>query len=132
MKLHEIIQIVLFFGIGIALTPVVGRFMARVFKGEKTFLQPLLLPVEKLVYRLSGVSPGEEMSWLKYLGSVVAMTSVGFASLMVILMTQYWLPLNPQKLANCSWHLAFNTAWSFRSEERRVGKEGRSRCGPYH
>src|ERR1035438_7637612 len=92
MKLHEIIQIVLFFGIGIALTPVVGRYMARVFKGEKTFLQPLLLPVEKLVYRLSGVSPGEEMSWLKYLGSVVAMTSVGFASLMVILMTQYWLP----------------------------------------
>jgi K+-transporting ATPase ATPase A chain len=113
MKLNEIIQIVLFFGIGIALTPVVGRFMARVFKGEKTFLQPLLLPVEKLVYRLSGVSPAEEMSWLKYLASLVTMTSVGFASLIVILMTQAWLPLNPQKLPNCSWHLAFNTAWSF-------------------
>ena len=65
MKWNEIIQIVLFFGIGIALTPMVGRFMARVFKGEKTFLQPVLLPVEKLVYRLSGVSPGEEMSWLR-------------------------------------------------------------------
>ncbi|MGD1084322.1 MAG: potassium-transporting ATPase subunit KdpA [Verrucomicrobiota bacterium] len=113
MKWNEIIQIVLFFGIGIALTPPVGRFMARVFKGERTFLHPFLQPVEKMVYRLSGVNPADEMSWLKYLGAVIAMTSVGMASLMVILMTQAWLPLNPEALPNCSWHLAFNTAWSF-------------------
>src|ERR1039458_7430080 len=113
MKLHEIIQIVLFFGIGIALTPVLGRFMARVFKGEKTFLQPILLPVEKVVYRLCGTNPADEMSWLKYLAAVVSMTVAGFVMLMVILMTQAWLPLNPQGLPNCSWHLAFNTAWSF-------------------
>ncbi len=113
MKFIEILQIVLFFGLGIALTPVVGRFMARVFKGEKTFLHPLLFPVEKLVYRLSGVNPSEEMSWLRYLWAVVAMTCVGFASLMGILMTQKWLPFNTQALDNLSWHLAFNTAWSF-------------------
>jgi K+-transporting ATPase ATPase A chain len=53
------------------------------------------------------------MSWLKYMWSVVAMTCVGFASLIVILMTQKWLPLNTQGLDNLSWHLAFNTAWSF-------------------
>jgi K+-transporting ATPase ATPase A chain len=70
--------------------------MARVFNGEKTFLHPLLLPVEKLVYRLTGVDPAEEMSWVRYLWSVVVMTTVGFASLMAILMTQKWLPLNTQ------------------------------------
>jgi len=113
MKFTEILQIALFFGLGIALTPVVGRFMARVFKGEKTFLHPLLFPVEKLVYRLAGINPTEEMSWLRYLWAVVAMTSVGFATLMAILMTQKWLPLNTQGLDNLSWHLAFNTAWSF-------------------
>src|ERR1700722_18491664 len=113
MKWNEIIQIVLFFGLGIALTPPVGRFMAKVFKGEKTFLHPLLQPIEKLVYRLTGINPNEEMGWGKYLWAVVLMTVVGFASLMALLMTQQWLPLNPQGIANCSWHLAFNTAWSF-------------------
>src|SRR5208283_4538044 len=105
MKLNELLQIVLFFGLGIALTPVLGRFLANVFKGEKTFLHPLLLPVEKLVYRLTGVDPEEEMSWQKYLWSVVAKTCVGFATLMVIMMTQKWLPLNTQGLDNLSWHL---------------------------
>ena len=62
MKWNEIVQIVLFFGLGIALTPVVGRFMAKVFKGEKTFLHPLLLPIEKGIYRLTGVNPAEEMT----------------------------------------------------------------------
>jgi K+-transporting ATPase ATPase A chain len=113
MKTNELLQIILFFGVGIALTPVLGRYLARVFKGEKTFLHPVLFPIEKLVYRLSGVAPDEEMSWLRYMWSVVAITCVGFASLIVILMTQKWLPLNTQGLDNLSWHLAFNTAWSF-------------------
>ena len=109
----EIIQIILFFGLGIALTPIVGRFMARVYTGEKTWLHPLLHPVEKLIYRLSGIDPDQEMSWLTYFWAVLVFTTVGFASLMAILMTQTWLPLNPQKLPNCSWDLAFMQAWSF-------------------
>jgi K+-transporting ATPase ATPase A chain len=113
MKSIEIIQIVLFFGLGIALTPVVGRYMFKVFKGEKTFLHSVLFPLEKLVYRVTGVDPSEEMSWLKYLWAVVAMAFIGFAALMVMMMTQKWLPFNPQGLDNVSWHLAFNTAWSF-------------------
>src|ERR1700689_2598486 len=113
MKLNEILQIVLFFGLGIALTPVVGRYMARVFKGEKTFLHPLLSPLEKLIYKLSGINPREEMSWVGYLAAVAIMPTVGFASLMAILMTQKWLPFNTQGFDNLSWHLAFNTAWSF-------------------
>jgi K+-transporting ATPase ATPase A chain len=113
MNTSEIIQIVLFFGLGIALTPPVGRFMAKVFKGEKTFLHPVLFPVEKLIYKLTGIDSAAEMSWLHYLAAVSVFAVVGFVSLMTILMTQQWLPLNPMALPNLSWHLAFNTAWSF-------------------
>jgi K+-transporting ATPase ATPase A chain len=87
--------------------------MAKVFKGERTFLHPVVQPIENLVYRLTGVDPTEEMSWVRYLWAVVVMTIVGFASLMAILMMQQSLPFNPQKIAGNSWHLAFNTAWSF-------------------
>jgi potassium-transporting ATPase potassium-binding subunit len=113
MNMNEIIQIVLFFGLGIALTVPLGKFMFRVYTGEKTFLHPILLPVENLAYKVTGIDPSHEMSWVSYLWAVVLMTTVGFVTLMVLLMTQQWLPLNPQAIANCSWHLAFNTAWSF-------------------
>ena len=113
MKTIEIIQIVLFFGLGIALTPPVGRFMARVYKGERTFLHPIFHPIEKVIYRLTGIDPNEEMTWLKYFWAVLMFATVGFVVDMAIFMTQQWLPLNPQKLPNCSWHLAFMQAWSF-------------------
>lgn len=113
MKSIEIIQIVLFFGLGIALTPIVGRFMWKVYTGQKTFLFPIFNPIERLVYRLSGVNPEEEMSWLTYFWAVLAFAFIGFVADMAIFMTQKWLPLNPQGLDNCSWHLAFMQAWSF-------------------
>ncbi len=113
MKAIEIIQIVLFFGLGIALTPPIGRFMFKIFTGERTFLHPLVLPIENGVYRLTGVNPKEEMTWLRYFWAVLLFATVGFASLMAIFMTQQWLPLNPQKLPNCTWDLAFMQAWSF-------------------
>ena len=113
MNWNELIQIVLFFGLGLALTPIVGGFMAKVFKGERTFLSPLLLPVERVIYKVTGVNPDEEMSWLTYLWAVVISTVVGFAGLMVMFMTQQWMPYNPQGFPSLSWHLAFNTAWSF-------------------
>ena len=113
MNLTDLIQIILFFGLGIALTPVLGRYMFRVYTGERTVLHPLFGRLEKLVYRLTGVNPVEEMTWLRYFWAVLIFTTVGFASLMAIFMTQAWLPLNPNHIANCSWHLAFMQAWSF-------------------
>jgi K+-transporting ATPase ATPase A chain len=113
MHTIEIIQIVLFFGLGIALTPPLGRFMARVFKGERTFLHPIIQPVENAVYKLTGTDPTEEMSWLRYMWAVVIFSTVGFAVLFAMFMTQQWLPLNPQHFSNCSWHLSFMQAWSF-------------------
>ncbi len=113
MKTIEIIQIILFFGLGIALTPPVGRFMAKVYRGDKTFLHPIFGPIEKWVYRLTGVDPDSEMTWLSYFWAVLLFATVGFVSLMAIFMTQVWLPFNHEKLPNCSWHLAFMQAWSF-------------------
>jgi K+-transporting ATPase ATPase A chain len=113
MNTLEIVQIVLFFGLGIALTPPLGRFMARVFQGERTFLHPVLGPVEGWIYKLTGVDPNEEMSWLKYLWAVVISTAVGCATLFAIMFWQDKLPFNPQGFPGLSWHLAFNTAWSF-------------------
>jgi K+-transporting ATPase ATPase A chain len=109
----EIIQIVLFFGLGIALTPPVGRYMARVYKGERTFLHRFLQPIENLIYRLTGIDPKQEMTWLTYFWAVLMFATVGFVADMAIFMTQQWLPMNPQHLPNCSWHLAFMQAWSF-------------------
>jgi K+-transporting ATPase ATPase A chain len=113
MKWNEIVQIVLFFGLGIALTPPIGRFMAKVFKGEKTFLHPIVTPIETGIYRLTGINPQEEMTWLRYFWAVLLFATVGFVSLMAIFMCQQWLPLNTEKLPNCTWHLAFMEAWSF-------------------
>jgi len=113
MTTIEIIQIVLFFGLGIALTPPVGKFMYKVYTGQKTFLYPIFHPIEKFIYKLSGVNPDEEMNWLQYFWAVLLFATVGFAADMAIFMTQQWLPMNPQHLPNCSWHLAFMQAWSF-------------------
>ena len=111
--MNEMIQVVLFFGLLIAVTPLLGRYMARVFQGDKTFAHPLLGPVERLVYKLTRVSPNEEMSWKAYFLAVLVFNVVGLLSLWVLQMTQFWLPLNPQKLPNVPWDLALNTAISF-------------------
>src|SRR5580704_1932744 len=99
MKLIEIIQIALFFGLGILLTPPVGRFMYKVYSGQRTWLS-FLSPIERLIYRLTGVNHEEEMSWVTYFFAVLAFGCVGFLSDMVIFMTQRWLPMNPQALPN--------------------------------
>ncbi len=113
MTTIEIIQVVLFFGLGIALTPIVGKFMYKVYSGQKTFLHPIFGPVERLIYRVTGSDPEQEMTWLQYFWAVLLFATVGFVADMAIFMTQKWLPLNPQGLDNCSWHLAFMQAWSF-------------------
>jgi potassium-transporting ATPase potassium-binding subunit len=113
MKANEVIQILLYFGLLVGLTPLLGGFMARVFEGRRTFLSRLLGPVERGIYRLGGVSADEEMSWKRYFAAVLIFNVIGIASLMALQMTQAWLPLNPQKFPNVPWALALNTAISF-------------------
>jgi K+-transporting ATPase ATPase A chain len=115
MNANEVIQLFLYFGLLIGLTPPIGGFMARVFEGKRTLLSGILGPVEKWIYRLSGVKADEEMSWKRYFGAVLIFNVVGIIAVMALEMTQTWHPLtlNPQKFPNVPWALALNTAISF-------------------
>ena len=107
------IQAIIFFLIVIALTKPLGLFMARVFAGERTWLTPVVRPLETLIYRLCGVREDEEMTWYAYAFSMLAFSLVGLIYLYVLLRTQKWLPFNPQHIDNMSPDLAWNTAVSF-------------------
>jgi K+-transporting ATPase ATPase A chain len=87
--------------------------MTRVFSGEKTFLDPVLRPIEKLVYRLSGVDEKREMRWTEYAIAMLLFSGVSMGLLYLIERTQKWLPFNPQKFPNLEPGLAFGTAASF-------------------
>jgi len=113
MNTYEWLQTILFFVVLLALVKPLGSFMAKVFQGERTFLSPVLVPCEKLIYRISGVKPEEEMGWKRYAGSVLLFNLALFVSLFILLMTQHLLPLNPQKVPAFTWQLALNTAVSF-------------------
>jgi len=94
-------------------TKPIGVFMTRVFNREKTFLDPLLRPVERLVYRLTGVDEKREMRWTEYAVAMLLFSGVSMAVLYLIERTQKWLPFNPQKFPNVEPGLAFGTAASF-------------------
>src|SRR5499433_2739101 len=94
-------------------TKPMGLFMKRVFSREKTFLDPLLRPVEKLIYRLTGVDEEREMRWTEYTFAMLLFSGVSMTLLYLIERTQRWLPFNPQKLPNVDSTLAFGTAASF-------------------
>jgi K+-transporting ATPase ATPase A chain len=113
VKQNEFVQVIVYFGLLIGLTPVLGWFMAQVFEGKRTFLSGVLGPVEKWIYRLGGVKTDQEMSWKRYFCAVLLFNVIGLVTLMALEMTQAWLPLNPQKFPNVPWALALNTAISF-------------------
>ncbi len=110
------IQAIVLFLAVLALTKPVGAYMARVFQGERTWLSPLLVPIESFLYRLGGVREDEEMPWYTYLFAVLAFSFVGFVWLYVLLRTQQWLPLNPQHFPNMAPDAAFNAAVSLYDE----------------
>jgi K+-transporting ATPase ATPase A chain len=106
-------QIIVFLLVVLALTKPLGAFMTRVFNREKTFLDPALRPIEKILYRLTGVDEAAEMGWKEYAGAMLIFNGVTMAVLYLIERVQNWLPLNPQKLAAVPPDLAFNAAASF-------------------
>jgi K+-transporting ATPase ATPase A chain len=94
-------------------TKPIGVFMTRVFNREKTFLDPIFRPVERLVYRLTGVNEKHEMRWTEYAVAMLLFSAVSMTVLYLIERTQKWLPFNPQKFGNLEPGLAFGTAASF-------------------
>jgi potassium-transporting ATPase potassium-binding subunit len=113
MSTNGILQIAIFLAI-VTLTAVpLGKYMARVFAGERNLLSPVLGPVERAIYSLSGVDPKKEQHWLTYTVAVLLFNLFCFVSLYAILRLQYYLPFNPQGMAGMETGLALNTAISF-------------------
>lgn len=113
MEIYDYIQIFLFLLLLIALTPVLGAFMAKVFNGERNILTPMLSKIEIFIYNIAGIHTERSMTWKKYTISLLLFNLVGFLLLFLILITQKWLPLNPQHIQNMNWHTAINSSISF-------------------
>jgi K+-transporting ATPase ATPase A chain len=110
---RDFAQLTLFIAGLVAVTPPLGHFMARVFTGERHFLSGVLGPLERVIYRLSGIDPARPMSWKAYAIALLVFNIAGAVVLLAMEMTQAWFPLNPQHLPNVPFPLAFNTAVSF-------------------
>src|SRR6202162_4822801 len=113
MTVNVWLQIIVYLAVILAVTKPVGVFLARVFSRERTFLDPVLRPVERLVYRLTLVGEEHAMRWPDYALSMLLFSGVSMLVLYLIERTQQILPWNPQKFAAVAPDLAFNTAASF-------------------
>jgi K+-transporting ATPase ATPase A chain len=122
MTLLGIAQILVFFAIVLAITKPVGTFMYKVFEGKRTFLHAIFRPLERLIYRLSGIREDEEQSWVRYSASMISLSIFSFLFVYLLQRLQGHLPLNPmhfstpqapQSATPMTPDLAYNTAVSF-------------------
>jgi K+-transporting ATPase ATPase A chain len=113
MTVNGWFQILFYFVVILLLTKPMGVFMARVFSRERTFPDFVMRPLERLLYKLTGVDENHEMRWTEYSISMLLFSGVSMLALYLLERTQQWLPLNPQKLPRVPQDLAFNTAASF-------------------
>ena len=113
MNIQGWAEIALTLGLAVVLGWPIGVYMSRVWNGERTWLDPVLKPVEGLFYRAAGVDPSRSQGWLGYAGALLAFNLAGFLLLYAMLRLQGVLPMNPQGFDGLSPHLAFNTAVSF-------------------
>ncbi len=107
------IQIVVFLAVLTALVPLVGSYIAKVFRGERVFLSPVLGPVERFAYRLLRVRPEEGQDWKGYARSIIVFSLLSWLAVYLLLRTQNIQPLNPEGFGSGPWNLSFNTASSF-------------------
>jgi potassium-transporting ATPase potassium-binding subunit len=113
MTILDGFQIFLFILLLIILSPLLGHYMAQIFLDQKNFMHSLLGWLEKLSLTLCKINPSQRMSWSVYLKSLLIFNFFGFAALFILLITQFYLPFNPQQFPGISWDLAFNIAASF-------------------
>ncbi|MEG1591899.1 potassium-transporting ATPase subunit KdpA [Chryseobacterium sp.] len=109
----EILGVVAMFLITLLLAIPFGKYISKVYTGEKTFLDPVFKPVERLFYKISGIDSDHEMNWKQHLIALLTINFLWFFISMLILMNMSWLPLNPDGNPDMSPDLAFNTTISF-------------------
>lgn len=109
----EILGIIAMFSLTLLLSIPLGKYIARVYAGENTLLDPIFNPVERLFFRLSGIDPKADMTWKQHLMALLSINMLWFVMSMIILTNMSWLPLNPDNNPSQSADLAFNTTISF-------------------
>lgn len=124
MKTLDFVQIILFLGLLIAFTPLLGKYMSKVFSGEKHFMLPVFGWLEKLTYKFTGVRSDEETNWKSYTFGLLLFNLLGILFVFLIQLFQSILPFNPAGLPNVSWHSALNTAVSFVTNTNWQGYAG--------
>jgi K+-transporting ATPase ATPase A chain len=124
MSSNEILQIVLYIGTLIVLTPVLGTYIASVYSGKNRFLQSTLGLAERGIYRACKIDPSEEMTWKQYAGALLVFNALGFLAVFLLQILQFRLPINPQGIVSVSWHSAINTAISFMTNTNWQGYAG--------
>ena len=126
MTTNGLLQIALYLAALLLLAKPLGSFMARVHQGQRTWLHPLLGPVERWIYRLLGIDPSQEMGWKHYTLAVLLFSIAGMALLYALQRLQGFLPLNPQGFGAVSPDSSFNTAASFLTNTNWQGYGGES------
>lgn len=109
----ELLGVLTMFVLTVLLSVPFGKYIAKVYANERTFLDPLLKPVEKLFFKTSGIDPEREQNWKQQLAALLWINLIWFFIGMFILLNQSWLPLNPDHNPNQSPDQAFNTTISF-------------------
>ncbi|WDF45889.1 potassium-transporting ATPase subunit KdpA [Chryseobacterium sp. KACC 21268] len=109
----EILGIILMFALAVGVALPLGRYISKIFGNEKTWLDKLLNPVDKLFYKIAGIDPEKEMTWKQHLIALLTINLVWFLAAMFVLTNMSWLPMNPDNNPSMSGDLAFNTAVSF-------------------
>jgi len=126
MTTIELLKIAVYFLLILATTKPMGLYMKRVFAKEKTFLDPLLRPMERIVYRLSGIDEKKEHDWKQYTIAMLVFSAVGLLLTYLIERMQHLLPLNPDKMGPVAPDLAWNTAVSFTTNTNWQAYSGES------
>ncbi len=128
----EILGVVLIYVAAVMLAIPLGKYIAKVFAGERTLLDPIFNPLEKFFFRFSGIDPSKEMNWKQSLAALLTINAIWFLLSMAVLMNMSWLPLNPDSNPSMSADLAFNTSISFVSNtnlQHYSGESGLSYLG---
>jgi potassium-transporting ATPase potassium-binding subunit len=124
MKSNDLLQLALYIGALIILTPIFGTYIAGVCSNKKHILQSALGWAERGIYKICGIDQSEEMNWKQYTGALLIFNALGFLAVFLLQVLQSYLPLNPQNLANVSWHSSLNTAISFMTNTNWQGYAG--------
>src|SRR5277367_100037 len=126
MTINGWIQIAAFLALILAITKPLGVFMARVFSGERTFLDPVFRPIERLLYSVTGVDETHEMRWTEYAFTMLLFSGASMLLLYLLERVQLVLPWNPRHFAGVLPALAFNTAASFTTNTNWQNYSGES------